>query len=251
MLILVAGVIHGRFSLPMKGFIIFFCVTAAIIWVLRIMRKREIEAFMASDAKMLDGWQSKTEVEDQQIDPILLRAQAYAERTGAINVQLPTTPEKKPSYLLKQQAFSSNERQLLLKLQEGLGHGHVIYTNVPIEDFIANPPQTKAKVKFLLCRQADLSIVGAVSYEDDANILKLREVFASVERPLLEFKSSEPVTDNAIAGLMNLLNQDQVRCPKCDASMALRSAIKGKHAGKKVYVCNQFPDCRGVVRAPV
>lgn len=36
-------------------------------------------------------------------------------------------------------------------------------------------------------------------------------------------------------------------CPKCGKEMVLRTAKKGKYAGKKFWGCEGFPDCRGLL----
>jgi restriction system protein len=37
------------------------------------------------------------------------------------------------------------------------------------------------------------------------------------------------------------------RCPKCGAEMVLRTATKGKYAGKKFWGCSNFPSCKGLI----
>lgn len=39
--------------------------------------------------------------------------------------------------------------------------------------------------------------------------------------------------------------QPQLTCPKCNASMVLRTAKTGSHAGESFWGCSRFPDCRG------
>jgi len=36
-------------------------------------------------------------------------------------------------------------------------------------------------------------------------------------------------------------------CPKCGAEMVLRTATKGKYAGKKFWGCSKFPNCKGLL----
>jgi four helix bundle suffix protein len=37
------------------------------------------------------------------------------------------------------------------------------------------------------------------------------------------------------------------RCPQCGKPMVLRTAQKGKSAGKQFWGCSAYPDCKGVV----
>jgi predicted RNA-binding Zn-ribbon protein involved in translation (DUF1610 family) len=36
-------------------------------------------------------------------------------------------------------------------------------------------------------------------------------------------------------------------CPKCGASMVLRTAKKGAHSGSQFYGCSRYPECKGIV----
>lgn len=41
---------------------------------------------------------------------------------------------------------------------------------------------------------------------------------------------------------------DQIpSCPRCGKPMVLRTAKKGKSAGKQFWGCSEYPDCRGMV----
>jgi restriction system protein len=53
-------------------------------------------------------------------------------------------------------------------------------------------------------------------------------------------KSTAPAATSARPG-------DQPRCPKCDGSMALRTARRGRNSGKQFWGCARYPECRGTV----
>ncbi|MBP7276196.1 MAG: topoisomerase DNA-binding C4 zinc finger domain-containing protein, partial [Kiritimatiellae bacterium] len=36
-------------------------------------------------------------------------------------------------------------------------------------------------------------------------------------------------------------------CPQCGKAMVLRTAQKGKNAGRQFWGCSAYPDCKGVV----
>lgn len=38
---------------------------------------------------------------------------------------------------------------------------------------------------------------------------------------------------------------NQTRCPKCNASMALRTAKRGRDSGSKFWGCKKYPRCKG------
>ena len=37
-------------------------------------------------------------------------------------------------------------------------------------------------------------------------------------------------------------------CPKCNSEVTLRTVINGKDVGKRFYVCNNYPECKGRIR---
>lgn len=37
------------------------------------------------------------------------------------------------------------------------------------------------------------------------------------------------------------------KCPKCGSDMVLRTARRGKHAGKQFWGCSKYPDCKGLI----
>jgi len=41
----------------------------------------------------------------------------------------------------------------------------------------------------------------------------------------------------------------EIKCPKCGSETVLRTAKKGQNAGEKYFVCINYPNCKGKVRA--
>ena len=39
------------------------------------------------------------------------------------------------------------------------------------------------------------------------------------------------------------------RCPTCNSITALKTVKKGKDKGKKYYVCSNYPECKGRIKA--
>src|SRR5580698_827448 len=49
---------------------------------------------------------------------------------------------------------------------------------------------------------------------------------------------------------MNLGNPRAANCPRCGATMILRTAKKGPHRGNQFYGCSKYPLCKGTRDAP-
>ena len=43
------------------------------------------------------------------------------------------------------------------------------------------------------------------------------------------------------------LETDEIRCPRCGSPMVVRKARKGPNAGKRFYVCENYPECKGKI----
>lgn len=52
--------------------------------------------------------------------------------------------------------------------------------------------------------------------------------------------------ERSVTGVIPI-SEDVVICPRCGATMVLRTAKKGDNAGKQFWGCTAFPKCRGVV----
>ena len=55
----------------------------------------------------------------------------------------------------------------------------------------------------------------------------------------------ENITESEIVCTIHIESEEQdLRCPKCNNNLILRTATKGKNMGKQFYGCSNFPRCR-------
>ena len=66
---------------------------------------------------------------------------------------------------------------------------------------------------------------------------KPRSSYRSPQRAIREEKTPTVAADTTESPI----------CPKCNSSMKIRVARKGKHAGKQFWGCSNFPRCNGIV----
>lgn len=60
--------------------------------------------------------------------------------------------------------------------------------------------------------------------------------------------SEEPaVAFRAVGHDADISRVDGVRCPKCGATMVLRTAKRGEYSGRQFYGCSKYPKCKGIV----
>jgi very-short-patch-repair endonuclease len=130
-------------------------------------------------------------------------------------------------------------------------------------------------VDFLLCDPATMRPLAGVELDDashgrkdrQARDLLVEEVFAAAGLPLLREPARRAYDPAKIAALVEPVLSDQNAanatmlvkptrqaplspaksnplCPKCGATLVVRKATKGAHAGKEFWACPNFPDCR-------
>ncbi len=58
--------------------------------------------------------------------------------------------------------------------------------------------------------------------------------------------SSNPLFSD-LFGEVNSDETEEIRCPRCNAKMILRTARKGKNRGKKFYGCTNYPKCKNTI----
>ncbi len=53
------------------------------------------------------------------------------------------------------------------------------------------------------------------------------------------------------SGIASAHPESNMSCPKCGSKMVLRTAKKGKYAGKKFWGCSGFPECKSILKFEV
>lgn len=91
---------------------------------------------------------------------------------------------------------------------------------------------------FLICRTAT----------DAARSLAEKENITIVDREGL-IDRIESALESPGSNVFDLLTNPPKLCPKCGASMVLRTATKGPNVGSEFWGCSTYPECRQTMRA--
>ena len=258
----------------MKGFLIFALIIAAIVVVLRIMRRRELAAFREADMadfRAFDIRQEKQQADQQGTDQLMARVEAYAAlnpdkvKLAAPDKGLPdplVSAEPDPSlYRPRSANFDEVTRNMLQILARLAPQGAIVLHGVPLSDFVrAEKKENEYKlstqrVAYLICDAGDLGIICGVQHRDRGSEMFsgtdfIRTVFGDINRPLLEFPVSADISEAEVKDQLDPVIQASraLSCPECDGDMKIRRVARGKHAGNDFWVCDRFPACRGVIR---
>lgn len=252
----------------MKALFFLVLVTLAIGYLLRFLRKREMDAFL--DADMV-GFQSsgQKKIESAEPDPLNARVQAYAalhpgvvtpDHSAPGDVDLPLAAPDPTLFHLKTTPFNEVTRKMMILLEAIVPKNVSVLVNVPLSDFTRAETGNDAKlsntlVAYLVCESRDMSVICGLQHRDvgasgDQGIDLVKNVFGDIGLPLLEFPLSNDISEDEIRDQLDpiLASREVSMCPRCGEAMTIRRVQKGKNAGSLFRVCVEFPKCRGVLK---
>lgn len=255
---------------------LFFLITVAVglVFLFRWLRQREIEQFMDADMSDFHAFKAEQAKLDQP-DPLMAKAEAYAamnpnvvtlkqQATDSAEQEAEIMPAAPDPTLFRQKspAFDEVTRNMLSRLVSVVPDDVLVLHNVPLSEFVRTEDGEDAafklgthRVGYLLCQKPDFEVICGIRFRDSGGAAQgsdfVRGVFGDIGKPLLDFPVAADVSALEIRDKLNpvLLSREIHECPKCGQSMTIRKAVKGKNAGEVFWVCNRFPNCRGVVRA--
>ena len=77
--------------------------------------------------------------------------------------------------------------------------------------------------------------------------VKTEKVWKPINEPVYDEPQQEPVGANHENSIVSeMVDAEDLICPKCGKKLVLRTAGKGANAGKQFYGCSGFPKCRYV-----
>lgn len=83
-----------------------------------------------------------------------------------------------------------------------------------------------------------MAFIVLCDQEKMAHIKRIKQTTYSGTKPIIIVKP------NIAPQAIHKNTQTDLRCPYCGATLVLRTASKGKHAGKHFYGCSGYPKCR-------
>ncbi len=231
------------------------CFLAFLVWLGRLWRQRELKKFGDVDAQMLGELRQQHGVE------------RHGEPTPNIQIKAPLTPEQlKPKAPvlnkefesepeLKQQLYDKTSRSFMDLLQGQLAPRYRVLASVPLSSFVTTSQDLH--LSFLVVSDQYEPVLGIeffnAGFTEALALLKklglpVMRIEGDESAPSLrvKLKSLEP---ELVAGPVRETQSQAERCPKCSAGMTFKQPTAGKNAGKRYWLCSDYPKCRGVVPA--
>ncbi len=235
----------------MTTFLIIVCVLAFLVWLGRLLRRREQARFRDIDAQMLGDLRQEHNLEAPSSAPEYPSSIATGsepavdhEPNQPSNLDGLVTPTRRGSVLTELQYMT------LTSLESVLKPGYRVLPNVPLSDFVTTA--SGARVSFLLC-DGHLAPLLAIEFMERKN-QDVSLILSQAQLPELQIDRDESQVHLrsrllAIEPAWIEMASDEQRCPKCYGDMKLRAPKSGKHAGKRYWLCKAYPHCRGAVSA--
>lgn len=235
----------------METLLVIVLIIAALFWVMRLLRRREIEKFRDADMTMLA--ELKKDVPDAEPALYAQLRQPQSE-LGSIPLTASVTTPSEPllatleSPVLKSIILNERQRRTLELLESLLVDRYRVFVNLSLSDLMTT--SSAQRVSFVICDGHYLSVEAALEFEDQLYTITT-EYFAATSKPLLILSGSETATSlteklrEVGVGLVAVA-KDKQRCPKCLADMKFKAPASGKNAGKRYWLCHAYPQCRGV-----
>lgn len=228
----------------MKTILVIVLVGAALIWVMRIMRRRELDKFRDADAGLLAEMKSDLGIADET-PPASSVISGLSPKVASLAADQPVDLV---APVLKSIILTERERRVLDLLEGVLPARYRVFVNLGLSDLMTT--HSTQRVSFVICDSQYLTLEAALEFFDQVHET-LTEHFMSAGKPLIsvsEMESEVTIKEELLAagiGLVDLLDQKQ-RCPKCYGGMKLKAPKTGKNAGKRFWLCDTYPRCRGV-----
>jgi len=244
----------------MLGLSIFIVIIAALVFLFRLKRRREVEAF--KDANFADFVESDPDkqgsgVSSGEISEIAASVIASSARTieNRKVSEAAASIEAGIVYQKREAVFDDVTRAFLLTLYQVLDNDFQVLVKVPVADLVrgrdANDMSvlpSNDKVDFVICRSADLKVVCGIQLHGGA-VDSISAIFSQVEIPFVNLRVGVAYSaDELKEKLEGVLPAGQAvqRCDGCNEPMAKKMARGGKHKGNYFWVC---AECK--VTAPV
>jgi len=179
--------------------------------------------------------------------------------------------------------LSAAEHSFFMVARDVLGSHFVICPKVNLADlfFVERPHENmgainkinRKHVDFVICHPRTMKPIFAIELDDrshqradrKARDIFVNHVFETADLPLLRvpvksaydtrelamlFKSALQAQKRPENGTIETQSQGTVNfCPQCGSEMKLRTATKGKYAGRKFYGCVNYPKCKTIIPA--
>ena len=240
----------------MEGLIGFAAFVAAIIMLLRFLRKREIEAFRDADIAVLEEFRASVQASPQTESSVVAGAVAGV---AANVVPLPVVPESESfAYELRPALYDDVMRGILARLEQVAGQRYRVMVDVALEDFVHTSDKSEGyrlknrRVSFLLVTPDTLNLVSGI-YLKMSGMASVREadflaeIFGQLGRPLLQFPLVEHLSEAEIReAIEQSLGPQSHDCGSCGKPMALRKVSRGRRAGQTFWVCPDYPGCNSI-----
>ncbi len=236
----------------MLGFSLFLVVLAGLYFLLRFMRRRELEKFLDADLSVIESMDLPKAAEEH-----LAMRKASEVRVDAV---VPAKDAETAIFSVRDAVLDDLHRHCLQVIEQVLPDKYRVFAQLPLAEFVragagALIPRTR-QIEFLVCDRANFGVICGIALRgagpsEVARLQYVESVFRQIRCPLVVLPMVQQLSSEEVReGLRDLIPATDAspKCPRCSHTMAVRKMSKGVNAGTAFWVCSRFPDCKGVLR---
>jgi hypothetical protein len=248
----------------MKVLFFLFCILLPLVWLMKVLRRREHDRFLeanADDLALLEQYKTGVGIEPSADKPLENQEiHQKAKPNLAHKTRQKPTFEKAEGFTLKQIVLSEAHRKLLRIFDQLLGDRYRVFVHLPLEEFLEQQGEElgDGRISFLICDADYFNVVAGVEIEnrDAANLAFLDKVFLQIDVPLVRLSKVQASHFDYVREKLDPFLNEKQKCPLCHSPIQKR---KVSQAGKfqpqiqkkqVVYrwVCVDYPACKGNLR---
>jgi hypothetical protein len=255
--------------------IILGVIVGLVMWF-RHLRQRELAKFMDADMSAIQTLNKTLESSGRESIDLPDMPVGRAAETGGHASLVPIAsrpPEPMPPeiFVCRSAILDDTRRDLLVAIEQTLGPAYRVLAELRLDELVLVQPGTinellSRQLSFSICSRESMALVAGVQlYLPPEHSLKaLKVLFEQLQCPLIVVSRLDPAGIESLKQALTTLKLSWLdmpraqgdlgtkkrtpECPLCEGPMRQRRVTRGALADSQVWVCKDYPACKGLIR---
>jgi len=255
--------------------IILGVIVGLVLWF-RHLRQRELAKFMDADMSAIQTLNKTLESSGREAIEVPDMPVGSAAETGrhaslvpiASELGEPVAPEifeRRPAIL------DDTRRDLLVAIEQTLGPGYRVLAELRLDELVmaksgGTHDLLSRQLSFSICSSESMALVAGVQLylPPEHRLNGLKALFEQLQCPLIVVSRLDPAGIESVKQALTTLKRSRLgmpraqgdlgtekrtpACPLCEGAMRQRRVTRGALADSQVWVCKDYPACKGLIR---
>jgi hypothetical protein len=255
--------------------IILGVIVGLVLWF-RHLRQRELAKFMDADMSAIQTLNKTLEASGREaIDVPDMPVGRAAETGGHASlvpiVSKPGEPVPPGRFERRSAILDDTRRDLLVAIEQTLGPAYRVLAELRLDELVLVKPGAindllSRRLSFSICSSESMALVAGVQLylPPEHSLGELKALFEQLQCPLIVVSRLDPAGIESVKQALTTLKLswlDMPRaqgelgtekrtpaCPLCEGPMRQRRVTRGALADSQVWVCKDYPACKGLIR---